>query len=375
MGINNQNTIFIISNNFWNLYNYRELLIKDLSKKNNVILLAKKDSFKNKFSNKKFDINFDNSLNIFRHLINLIKIYFLINKFKPKIILNFTIFPMIYIGLISKFNRCYSINTLTGLGKVFTKGYFLSKFFKIFIKFFVIDKESTYCFQNKVDEKYFRLKFNTLRTYVVQGSGINLKIYNKYNNILPAIHYTTFFMAARDIKSKGINEFIESGFKCIDLGLKVKIIFIGDINSLSKGIKQKVDNLIYSKKMLHFQFVNKDQLIKLIKRSDIVVLPSYYREGCPHILLEAMACGKPIITTVKKHSSQLVEDGVNGYKVGIRNTEQLIKIFIKFINLDDRVKSIMGANSTRIVDKYKIENLINNYNHIISKNTGDYNDK
>lgn len=366
MAKNNLNTIFIISNNYWNLYNYRELLIKDLSLKKNVILVAKKDDYKNHFSNKKYDINFNNSLNIFNHLINLIKIYILIIRFKPETILNFTIFPMIYLGLISKFINCNSINTLTGLGRIFTKEYFFSKLFKLFIKFFVINAKNSYCFQNKVDERYFKLYFNVKKTYLVPGSGINLTTYRKFKEVIPNYRYTTFFMAARDIKSKGINEFLNAGLKCFDLKLKIKIIFIGNFNSLDSEIVLKVNKLIKSKEILNFEFVSKDKLINLIKKSDIVVLPSYYREGCPHILLEAMACNKPIIASVKNHSSQLIENRINGYTVGIKDTKQLTEIFKEFISLNAKDKLMMGNRSAKLVEKYRLENIINKYNYMIS---------
>jgi len=61
-----------------------------------------------------------------------------------------------------------------------------------------------------------------------------------------------------------------------------------------------------------------------ITKSRVFVLPSYY-EGTPRTVLEAMAMGRPIITTDAPGCRETVEDGVNGFKVPVKNTDELIK--------------------------------------------------
>ena len=63
---------------------------------------------------------------------------------------------------------------------------------------------------------------------------------------------------------------------------------------------------------------------KILKDTDILCLPSY-REGLPKALIEGAACGLPIVTTDTVGCRDVVEDGVNGFLVPIKNIDQLAK--------------------------------------------------
>ena len=58
---------------------------------------------------------------------------------------------------------------------------------------------------------------------------------------------------------------------------------------------------------------------EILAASAIIVLPSYYGEGVPRILLEALACGKPVITTDHVGCRETVDDGKNGFLVPVQD--------------------------------------------------------
>lgn len=96
--------------------------------------------------------------------------------------------------------------------------------------------------------------------------------------------------------------------------------------------------------------------------ADAIILPSYYREGIPRVLLEAMAMEKPIITTDTVGCRDVCEDGVNGFLIPPRNAKALSEAVIKFITLSETEKSEMGRSGrikvlkefdeSIVVDKY-----------------------
>ena len=77
-----------------------------------------------------------------------------------------------------------------------------------------------------------------------------------------------------------------------------------------------------------------------LARTDIFCLPSY-REGVPNALLEATACGLPIVTTDTPGCRDVVTDGVNGLLVPVKN-EQAIADALETLILDQELRHRMG---------------------------------
>lgn len=81
-----------------------------------------------------------------------------------------------------------------------------------------------------------------------------------------------------------------------------------------------------------------------------MVLPSYYREGVPRILLEAAAMGKPLIAANSIGTKEPVEHGVNGFLCEPQSTEDLVIQMKKFMSLSTEEQSTMGKESRQIAE-------------------------
>ena len=79
-----------------------------------------------------------------------------------------------------------------------------------------------------------------------------------------------------------------------------------------------------------------------LKRVHCLVHPSYYPEGMSNVCLEAAACGRAVITTLRYGCRETVDDGITGYLAEERNTEQLIERLEGFIQLPYEEKVNMG---------------------------------
>jgi glycosyltransferase involved in cell wall biosynthesis len=82
----------------------------------------------------------------------------------------------------------------------------------------------------------------------------------------------------------------------------------------------------------------------------IVCLPSYYREGLPKVLLEAAACGRPLVTTDAPGCRDVVQDGDNGILVPPRDARSLAQAIRRLIE-DERLRLAMGKQAREIVLK------------------------
>ena len=81
-----------------------------------------------------------------------------------------------------------------------------------------------------------------------------------------------------------------------------------------------------------------------IEEADCIVLPSYH-EGLSRVLMEALAMGKPIITTDIPGCRETVDVGKNGFLVKPKDTESLTDAIIKFLALTEDKKHAMGRYS------------------------------
>ena len=93
------------------------------------------------------------------------------------------------------------------------------------------------------------------------------------------------------------------------------------------GIRRQYKNIHY--------LGPKDDIRPDMARADVYVLPSY-REGLPMTILEAMAMGKPIITTDVPGCNACVDHGVNGWLVRPRFANGLVEAMVSAYQLNRR---------------------------------------
>ena len=111
--------IIILSNSLWNIFNYRNTLLKTLSKKYDTILVCSDDlknenTLYNKTKYKCLDLNFNRrTVNPFRELLTFVRLLHILMSQKPSLILSFTIKPNIYGALISRFLKIPIITNVT----------------------------------------------------------------------------------------------------------------------------------------------------------------------------------------------------------------------------------------------------------------------
>jgi glycosyltransferase involved in cell wall biosynthesis len=94
----------------------------------------------------------------------------------------------------------------------------------------------------------------------------------------------------------------------------------------------------------------RDDIQDLVKASDVFVLPSYYMEGLPVSLLEAMACAKPVITTRHKGCEDAVVDGVTAFLVDVRHPASLAEKMEVLIR-DPALRERMGQAGRQRVER------------------------
>lgn len=289
------------------------------------------------------------SIGVWDNLKTFWKIKKLIKSVNPDVVFLGNVKPNIYGGIAAYkcgIKNIYSL--ISGLGYAFIdepgfKRSFVKKIclflYKLSFKHF-----SHIFFQNNDDRNLFLQKHivREENSSVVPGTGVDLATFKPQ----PFPEKITFFMAARLIKEKGVFHFVEAAKKLKPRYPEVKFVLGGNIDANPSAITQE-----QLKDCLHVvEYIGyvKDMATAMAKCS-VFVYPSYYREGVPRTLLEALACGRPVITTDNVGCREVVVDGDNGYKIAIKNTEALVNAMKKFITNASNI-SVMGSNSRRLAE-------------------------
>lgn len=305
---------------------------------------------------KKINLNVT-GLDPIKDILSVIQLIKLFRILKPDILFSYTVKPVIYGSIAAGLSKIPNIFSLiTGLG--FTSGdtslkQKLAGFISRFLYKFSLGFNNLVFFQNQDDRNKFindgLLKENS-QSIIVNGSGVDLDFFSpepiSHNNEF------NFLLIARLIKDKGIKEYVESARKIRRQYPSIKFNLLGyyydNPNAISKAqIKQ------WTKEGIINYLGETDDVCPFIKNCSVYVLPSY-REGTPRSVLEAMAMGRPIITTNVPGCKETVINGENGFLVPVKDVKALADAMEKFIKNPELIP-VMGKRSREIAEeKYDV---------------------
>jgi glycosyltransferase involved in cell wall biosynthesis len=112
---------------------------------------------------------------------------------------------------------------------------------------------------------------------------------------------------------------------------------------------------------------HREDMQALIEKADLVALPTYYGEGVPRILIEAAACGKPLVATDMPGCHEIVQHSLNGILIPPRDSRELARA-IEEILPDDIRRARMGKHSRQLAcAEFSEERVINNTLHVYQR--------
>jgi len=296
-----------------------------------------------------------NQLSILADIKTLLSFKRIFKIEKPDVILAYTIKPVIWGGIAAKLSpnaKFYGL--ITGLGFAFqsntVKRYLLSTIVT-FLYSFSLSKSSKVIFQNPdnlqvfIDKKIIK-KNKAVR---VNGSGVDLKYY-KYSP--PSSKEFTFLTIARLLGEKGLREY--SAAANIIKQKYPNIIFkiLGPEDPSPDGIPLNEVQQWHNANYIEY-LGNTDDVRPYLKDCHIFVLASYH-EGMPRTVLEAMATGRPILTTNVAGCKETVIEGENGFLVAKENIEQLVSKMLWFIENKEQWQSMADKSRIMAADYFDV---------------------
>ena len=297
----------------------------------------------------------------------LFKYIRLVKKVKPDIIFGYTIKPNIYGALAAHFCRVPFVANITGLGTAVENPGLAQKITVALYKV-AFKKVQRIFFQNTENRQFFidRNLF-TDKHAILPGSGVNLDRFSPlpYPDEDDGI---LFVFISRIMREKGIEQYLdaaqhfnsnsrpEASADChpgaegdrIQCGSSYKTTF-HICGFCEQEYQSQLEELTRKGIIVYHGMVR--NIREILKNVHCTIHPSFYPEGISNVLLESCASARPIITTDRSGCREVVEDGVNGFMVKQRDSQDLIEKIGKFLALTHEEKKQMGLAGRAKVEK------------------------
>ena len=279
----------------------------------------------------------------------------LIKTYRPLAVLTYTIKPNIYGGIACRLTKTPQLANITGLGiAVENKGWLRT--LTLWMYKVGLAKTKTVFFQNSANRKV--LIDNGIvgdNAVLIPGSGVNFK-YHQIQPYPPEDGSTVFLFIGRVMRDKGVEEL----FKTAEF-IKDKYP-LGDfriLGSIEEDYTGRLDSLV-SKGIINYLGTTTD-VRPYFTDVHCSIMPSYH-EGMSNVNLESSANGRPVITTDVPGCRETVEDGITGFIVKARDSQDLIEKVERFINLPYVEKKKMGeAAREKVVREFNRDIVVGAY--------------
>lgn len=289
----------------------------------------------------------------------LAQIYTALRKARPDVVLSFTAKCNLYAGLCKRALSFHHIANVSGLGELFDEQSSLYRAAHSLSRFSLARTERVF-FQNRVDMEMLTSKRTVprARATVIPGSGVDLAWFKPQAKVIGKTR--AFLMFGRLLPKKGFYHFMRAAEELKRVyGDKAAFWVLGAADSEREESQELLRNIMEAHARGFIRYLHAtDDPRPYILESDAIVLPSTYNEGVPRSLLEALACGKPIVTTNWKGCRETVEHGQNGLLVAPDSSESLICALQELMTCDPARLAAFGVRSRRIAEERFDENLV-----------------
>ena len=178
----------------------------------------------------------------------------------------------------------------------------------------------------------------------VIGNGVDEKIFTPIKN---KVDEKYILYSGRLDYRKGLFDLIESSKIICQVHPEISFVITGK-GILIEKLKRRVNESGLKKNFNFVGFVSREKLIQLYQQATIYVLPSHY-EGLPTVLLEAMACGCPIVATSVSGNLDVLTQGHDGILVPPKSPDKIAEAVLKLLD-DEKMRNTLGINARNTIE-------------------------
>jgi len=267
------------------------------------------------------------------------------------------------------FPKAIVVNAVSGLGTLFTsnldKPSLIRKAILSLLPSLLGRKRSWVIVQNKDDQDFFQSMLPSGKVTLIPGAGVDVE---KYAQQPEPAGIVTAAIVSRMLGEKGVNETVEAGRLLRQRGINIRIQLIGSPDPENPSSIPKETLKSWHDEGIVEWLGHSSDITKVWANAHIAVLPSY-REGFPKSLIEAMASGRPAITTDTIGCREVIEDGVSGILVPLNDANAVADALQKLVE-NAGLRRSMGAaarkrTETLFSDKGIADQTMDVYRHAL----------
>lgn len=299
------------------------------------------------------------------------QIYRSLRTLNPDAVCSFTVKCNLYAGLCKKGGlRFRHIANVSGLGQLFDGESPWQRGIHASYRFSLARTEHIF-FQNKEDMTHLLARgvADPSRVSLIPGSGVDL---TRFRPALRARrgNVRSFLMFGRLLPKKGFYLFLEAA-KLLKQRYGERVVFwiLGASDPERAESIELLAQIMEAHARGYVRYLQStDDPLPFIQEADTIVLPSTYNEGVPRSLLEALACGKPVVTTDWKGCRETIEHGSNGFLVQPDSLDSLVAALDALVRCEDQELDQFGRRSRELAEeRFDERRVIDAYHRVLGE--------
>lgn len=305
--------------------------------------------------------------------ISLIKgLASLYRRERPDIVHHVALKPILYGSLVAKIVGIHAIvNAPVGMGYVFSSKQLKARLLKPLVllayRLLLNPCNSVAVFENPDDLTYFEKLGIVKYSRLIRGAGVNTLQFGSSNepNEVPVV-----LLAARMLWDKGVGEFVDAAKILQQQSISARFVLVGAPDKENPESINQSQLLAWQDAGIIEWWGQHEDMPQVFAQAHIVCLPSY-REGLPKVLIEAAACGRPIVTTDVPGCREIVRHNENGLLVPAKDPQALAVALNHLLN-DAELRENMGKRGREMVEaefstEYVVEQTLQLYKELLER--------
>jgi glycosyltransferase involved in cell wall biosynthesis len=348
--------VILVANTDWYLYNYRLDLACHLREQGyEVVLVSPAGKYTPEFARRGFpwrrwEVG-RQTLAPWRELGAVLRLGQLYRRERPDLVHHHTIKPVLYGSLAARFaGETGVVNSITGRGYIFSgkeaRAHLLRGGVRWLYRLALNRSRTAVIFENSADREYFLAErfIPPGRAYLIPGVGVDPE---RFRPAPEPEGDPVILFSGRLLWDKGVGLLVEAA-RLLQAQTRVRVALAGEPDPGNPGsIPEETIRGWAQAGMVEWWGWQTD-MNTAYARSHIVAMPTMYAEGVPTVLLEAAACGRPVVASDAPGCREIARDGLNGLVVPPGDVPALAEALLRLAT-DPALRGRMGSAGRQLV--------------------------